>query len=127
MPYCIHGRIWGFLVADSFFRIETGLILRWRISGWVCVKYIKIHTGLELSPEESINWATAKRNTTKRGKVPGGLGLKLLCEFIDLNGGCIQIVSDAGYWHRRNSEIVTKPLSYPFPGTVVNVEINTGG
>ena len=37
---------------------------------------IKIHTGLELSPEESINWATAKRNTTKRGKVPGGLGLK---------------------------------------------------
>ena len=86
---------------------------------------IKIHTGLELSPEESINWATAKRNTTKRGKVPGGLGLKLLCEFIDLNGGCIQIVSDAGYWHRRNSEIVTKPLSYPFPGTVVNLEINT--
>lgn len=86
---------------------------------------IKNYTGLKLTPEESITWATAKRNTTKRGKVPGGLGLKLLCEFIDLNGGCIQIVSDAGYWHRRNSEIVTKPLSYPFPGTVVNLEINT--
>ncbi len=86
---------------------------------------IKNHIGLELPPEEAINWATAKRNTTKRGNVPGGLGLKILCEFIDLNGGCIQIVSDAGYWHRRNSEIVTKPLSNPFPGTVVNLEINT--
>ena len=86
---------------------------------------IKNHTGLEFSPEMAINWATEEFNTTKRGGVPGGLGLKLLCEFIDLNGGCIQIVSDAGYWQRNNNETVTNSLSYPFPGTVVNVEINT--
>ena len=85
---------------------------------------IKDNTGLDLASEDAIAWATKGHNTTKRGRVPGGLGLKLLGEFIDLNGGCIQIVSDAGYW-RRNRLTVTAPLSYAFPGTVVTVEINT--
>jgi hypothetical protein len=83
------------------------------------------NTGLDLSPEEAIIWATAEYNTTKRGQIPGGLGLKLLAEFIDLNGGRIQIVSDGGYWKREKSAISTARLSQPFPGTVVSVEINT--
>lgn len=86
---------------------------------------IKDKVGLDLSAEEAIVWATQGRNTTKRGAVPGGLGLKLLSEFIDLNGGCIQIVSDAGHWRREKKKTVTAPLSHPFPGTVVTVEINT--
>jgi hypothetical protein len=86
---------------------------------------IEDYAGLKLSPEEAIIWATEGFNTTKRGNVPGGLGLKILCEFIDLNGGSIQIVSDAGYWQRKKEKIVTKSLNYPFPGTVVSVEINT--
>ena len=57
--------------------------------------------------------------------IPGGLGLKLLCEFIDLNGGCIQIVSDAGYWRRSGRQTAVTKLNHPFPGTVVSVEINT--
>jgi hypothetical protein len=86
---------------------------------------IKVIAGLDLSPENAIAWATEDRNTTKRGPVPGGLGLKLLGEFIDLNGGRIQIVSDAGYWRRENRKTVTALLSHPFSGTVVNLEINT--
>ena len=86
---------------------------------------IKTHTGLNFSPEEAIEWATKGNNTTKRGNVPGGLGLKLLGEFVDLNGGCIQIVSDAGYWQRKNRQTFTARLSERFPGTVVSVEINT--
>ena len=86
---------------------------------------IKDSLGLDLSAEAAIHWATEGRNTTKLGRVPGGLGLKLLSEFIDLNGGCIQIVSDAGYWRREDRVTVTAPLSTPFPGTVVSVEINT--
>ena len=86
---------------------------------------IRKHIGLKLSPEDAIIWATEEFNTTKRGKLPGGLGLKILCEFIDLNGGSIQIVSDAGYWQRKNKKTVTKPLRHPFPGTVVSVEIDT--
>ena len=86
---------------------------------------IEDYAGLKLSPEEAIIWATEGFNTTKQGNVPGGLGLKILCEFIDLNGGSIQIVSDAGYWQRRKKKTVTNRLIYPFPGTVVSVEINT--
>ena len=86
---------------------------------------IKYYLGIQLSPEKAIRWATEGSNTTKRDSVPGGLGLKILCEFIDLNGGSIQIVSDAGYWQRREKKIVTNRLIYPFPGTVVSVEINT--
>lgn len=86
---------------------------------------IKDHVGLDLLPEEAIRWATDKQNTTKRGQIPGGLGLKLLREFIDLNGGSIQIVSDAGYWRRINRNTTTSPLCQCFPGTVVNIEINT--
>lgn len=86
---------------------------------------IKDNTGLDLSAEAAIHWATEGRNTTKRGPVPGGLGLKLLSEFIDLNGGCIQIVSDAGYWKRENRTTTTTPFTHPFPGTIVTVEINT--
>ena len=86
---------------------------------------IKDNTGLDLSPEAAIAWATEGRNTTKRGPVPGGLGLKLLVEFIDLNGGCIQIVSDAGYWRREKGKTLTASLIHSFPGTVVTVEINT--
>jgi len=86
---------------------------------------VKENTGLDLAPEAAITWATEGRNTTKRGQIPGGLGLKLLGEFIDLNGGRIQIVSEAGYWLRENRQTVTARLSQPFPGTVVSVEINT--
>ncbi len=83
------------------------------------------HLQKNLSPMDAIIWATREHNTTKRGTIPGGLGLTLLSEFIDLNGGHIQIVSDAGYWQRKDKGIDTSPLDQPFPGTVVSMEINT--
>ncbi|MCY4613238.1 MAG: hypothetical protein OXB94_06435 [Nitrospira sp.] len=86
---------------------------------------VQDHVGSDLSPEEAIDWATKGNNTTKHGDVPGGLGLKLLCEFIDLNGGCLRIASDAGYWCRENGKTTLARLSHPFPGTVASVEINT--
>jgi hypothetical protein len=86
---------------------------------------VQENMGLVLTPEEAVLWATQGSNTTKRGQIPGGLGLKLLGEFIDLNGGCIQIVSDAAYWRRQKGRVETARLSEPFPGTVVSMEINT--
>ncbi len=61
-------------------------------------KNVKDHTGLDLQADKAIEWATQEHHTTKRGPIPGGLGLKLLTEFINLNGGRLQIVSDVGYW-----------------------------
>lgn len=82
------------------------------------------NVGLNLKAAEAISWATVNRNTTKRGRIPGGLGLKLLREFISLNGGRIQIVSDSGYWALEEGEVITSELKYRFPGTVVSIEID---
>jgi hypothetical protein len=81
--------------------------------------------GQKMDAPSAIAWATEGRNTTKRGSIPGGLGLKLLREFIALNGGQIQIVSDSGYWCQKAKQTQVSSLSAPFPGTVVNIEINT--
>jgi hypothetical protein len=88
-------------------------------------KNVKKNVGLDLAAEEAIVWATQGRNTTKRGRIPGGIGLKLLREFISLNGGRLQIVSDAGYWIQKKGQTLTARLSHPFPGTVVSIEIDT--
>ena len=85
---------------------------------------IKKKRGLELAPEAAIAWATQGNNTTKTGNIPGGLGLKLLQDFVKLNKGRIQIVSDAGYWELANGVVTTKRFAQAFPGTVVNLEIN---
>ena len=53
------------------------------------------------------------------------MGLKLLKEFITLNGGSIQIVSDSGYWALEDGKIVSDELTYRFPGTVVSIEVDT--
>ena len=86
---------------------------------------VNARAGLDLPAEDAIVWATNGRNTTKRGSIPGGLGLKLLKEFIGLNGGRLQIVSDAGYWCLDKDQAQTTRLHLPFPGTAVTLEINT--
>jgi len=81
---------------------------------------------LKLSADQAINWAMEGNNTTKHGRIPGGLGLKLLREFMRLNHGKLQIISDAGYWEQNpDGSKQMETLSHRFPGTVVNIEINT--
>jgi hypothetical protein len=86
---------------------------------------VEEHTSQNLTAEQAINWAMEGRNTTKVGRIPGGLGLKLLREFITMNKGKIQIVSDKGYWQLSGGKTSTKTFTEPFPGTTVNIEINT--
>jgi len=88
-------------------------------------KNVENNLGLDLSAEDAIDWATKGTNTTKRGRIPGGLGLKLLSEFIKLNGGRLQIVSDQGYWSLGQDGTRKTSLKRAFPGTVVSIEINT--
>jgi len=115
----------GIFSCGQFFPRRNSLDFSVADLGIGICRNVKENAGLDLAPEKAIIWATKGSNTTKRGQIPGGLGLKLLSEFIDLNGGRIQIVSDTGYWKRERREVSTARLSQPFPGTVVSVEINT--
>lgn len=82
-------------------------------------------TGKSWDPVRAIEWALVGRNTTRTGNIPGGLGLKVLREFIQKNKGKIQIVSDGGYWEEEDGVSRTALLPRPFPGTIVNLEVNT--
>ncbi len=80
---------------------------------------------LRMNSDKAIEWALQEGHTTRKGSIPGGLGLKLLREFVTLNKGRIQIVSDRGYWELDAGREILKRMDHSFPGTVVNIEINT--
>lgn len=73
---------------------------------------------------QAITWATDGTNSTKHNKV-GGLGLKLIKNFIRLNKGKIQIASRRGFYQFSASRETCEMLEHDFPGTCVNIEINT--
>ena len=76
-----------------------------------------------LSSIQAIRWALIDGNTTKTD-VSGGLGLSLLTEFIKLNKGKFQIISDNGFYEVGQKENAGF-LDSPFPGTIVNMEFST--
>ncbi len=81
--------------------------------------------GRSLRPSSAINWAMTGRNTTRNLDVPGGLGLKLLRRFIELNGGSLCVVSGGGYWSTSADGVTHSEIEDPFPGTIVTIEVNT--
>lgn len=79
----------------------------------------------KINSTSAIKWALREGNTTKTGRQPGGLGLKLIKDFIQLNKGKLQIVSRFGYYEfTANGDSFTQ-MKHDFPGTCVNIEINT--
>lgn len=87
---------------------------------------IKSRLHLDYPPVIAINWAMVEEHTTKLGNIPGGLGLKILREFIGHNRGRLQIVSDKGYWEQTtNGKVLLRELNHKFSGTIINIEINT--
>lgn len=80
---------------------------------------------LNLAPDEAIDWAMMGNNTTRSGDIPGGLGLKILKDFVRLNKGQLTIVSHNGLWQLSADEVKKGLLKAPFPGTTVTLEINT--
>lgn len=74
----------------------------------------------------AIQWALETGNTTKIGRNhPGGLGLKLIKDFIHLNEGKIQIISRFGFYEFSCQGETISKMSEDFHGTCVNIEFNT--
>ena len=79
----------------------------------------------KISSCKAIEWALQEGHTTKTGKYPGGLGLKLIKDFIRFNQGKIQIVSRYGFYEFTHAGESLKKMGHDFPGSCVNIEINT--
>jgi hypothetical protein len=73
---------------------------------------------------KTIEWAVTEGHTTKKGTIPGGLGLSLISGFVRLNQGKIQIISSDGFWEQNVKGISSMGFHQPFPGTLINLEIN---
>lgn len=115
----------GIFACGQFFPIQHRLDFCVADAGIGIAAKIEKELKLALAPDQAILWALEAGNTTRKGEIPGGLGLKLLREFVKLNGGRLQIVSSRGYWEYSEGRETVRLLDNPFPGTVVNLEINT--
>lgn len=85
----------------------------------------KVPGNKRISSVDAIKWALKEGNTSKRGSEPGGFGLKLLQEFVELNKGKVQVVSRYGYYEFNGSHARFEKMSGDLQGTTVNLEINT--
>ncbi len=81
--------------------------------------------GAKIGSVDAIRWALREGNTTKKGKQPGGLGLKFLHDFARLNKGRIHIVSRFGFYEFNAGKESYAKLENDFPGTTVTLEVNT--
>ena len=85
-------------------------------------RYLQEKESSVLSSCEALEWAFAKGNTTKR--IPGGLGLDILREFIKQNKGTIQMISGDAMLEIEEDNHNKTQLDKWFPGTIVTVEFN---
>jgi signal transduction histidine kinase len=116
----------GIFTCGQFFSEMQRLDFSISDSGVGIRENVRNYTGLKkMSSRDAIKWALTEGNTTKTGEQPGGLGLKLLKEFIRMNNGKLQIVSRLGYYEFSSDGENYEKLDHDFPGTCVNIEINT--
>ena len=99
----------------EFTIVDTGIGFKNRINQ---------HFNKQLSATQAITWAVKDRHTTKTD-TPGGIGLAKLSEFIKLNKGKLQIISNEGFYELSSSGEITNKFTQEFPGTIVNLQFRT--
>jgi len=99
----------------EFTIVDTGIGFKNRINN---------HFGSSINAVQAIRWAIEDKNTTKEN-VSGGIGLALLKEFIEMNKGKMQIISDSGFYEFGTKGDTFKLFHGQFPGTIVNLQFRT--
>ncbi len=93
--------------------------------GTSIINNVKEHLNdTSMTPSNCIEWAMQKGNTTKKGDIPGGLGLSIIFQFIELNKGRVQILSSNGYWEFKQGRKQMIDLKHNFKGTIVILDFN---
>jgi hypothetical protein len=115
----------GVFVCGQFFPLKQRVDITIADGGITIPRKVNETFGWDLNPTEALAWALKEGSTTKREGKPGGVGLKLLGDFVRLNRGRLQIASGGAYWEFNAGNASFHPLTPPFPGTVVNLEVDT--
>lgn len=80
-------------------------------------------TGRTFQDKKAIAWAIQVGHSARAEH--GGYGLPTLKEFFARNKGRLQIVSGSGFWELNQFGEQLNTLPHAFPGSFVNMEINT--
>lgn len=116
----------GIFVCGQYFHKRNKLDFSIADAGIGIRRKVARELGLKMLSHDAIAWALEAGNTTRRGRIPGGMGLKIMRKFVEINHGRLQIVSDRGYWEQcQDGCLIRRRMDDSFPGTVVNIEINT--
>jgi hypothetical protein len=118
------GSALGVFVCGQFYPSKQRLDISMSDAGITIPGEINRRFGLKVPPVKALRWALVEGHTTKQDS-PGGVGLKLLRDFIELNGGCFQIASGKAFWQFQRGVEEFQELEHAFPGTVVNLEVFT--
>lgn len=99
----------------EFTIVDTGIGFREKINR---------RFGSNLRATQAIKWAVEEKKTTKEG-ISGGLGLAVLREFVNVNKGKMQIVSNEGFYQFDSEGETLNEFHGEFPGTIVNLQFRT--
>jgi signal transduction histidine kinase len=115
----------GVFVCGQFFPLNGRLDISIADAGIGIPHKVNETFSVSLSPVAALRWALQEGHTTKTNGHPGGGGLKLIRNFVRHNGGRFQIASGGAFWEFCSGQETFTPLAVPFPGTVINLEVNT--
>lgn len=96
---------------------DSGETIPYNVSSFLKERQIQITSS-------TLEWAMQSGNSTRRSDSPGGLGLYLLSDFINLNEGELYIVSGNETFEQTKKGARYKYLDYNFTGTIVTMAFN---
>lgn len=114
----------GVFVCGQFYPSKQRLDISIADAGITIPGRVNRRFKINAQPLRALRWALVEGHTTKED-APGGVGLKLLKGFVALNGGRMQIASGRAFWQFQKGTEVFNDLEHEFPGTIVNLEIQT--
>jgi signal transduction histidine kinase len=114
----------GVFVCGQFYPNQQRLVLSIADSGVTIPERVNQRFNINLPAIRALRWALVEGNTTKRD-TPGGVGLKLLRDFICANRGQVQIASGQAFWQFHAEAEEFKEFDHVLPATVVTVVVDT--
>lgn len=114
----------GIFTCGQFFNVERKIEFTITDLGIGMRNSVGQYLRTAISAVDAIEWAMQEGHSTKPND-SGGLGLAILKNFITLNKGTIQVISNNGFWELSTAGIDKRTFNSEFPGTAVNICIKT--